>query len=115
MAYFIIKNTDNTTVDCFVGDIDTYLEQESKLENGWNIMEVTEADYIRSEEILNKLDEQINLDNIVTINSLSTFDKKYSLISMLTSKGDNPPMAYIKDMWKFVNEEDDTVVVNNKK
>ena len=103
MSYFTIIK-DNITVDIFEGNVDEYLEEESKLQEGESIEETTEAHYNHLKAEFDKQDlEAKQLDEILmTVSSLPTFDKKLSVLGLLLSK-DIKDIKDIKAIWEWLN------------
>ena len=106
MSYFTIIK-DNVAVDIFQGNVDEYLEEESKLQEGESIEETTEAHYNHLKAEFDKQDAEINtqsLNGVITVSSLPTFDKKYSVLGLLLEKGVKD-IGDIENIWQWMVRE----------
>ena len=103
MSYFAIIK-DNVAVDIFQGNVDDYLEEESRLQDGESIQETTEKHYNHLKIQFNK-EDAVNNPTQQSTNSLSDFDKKYSLLSMMLNSKQSIEIDSLDEMWKWMNRK----------
>lgn len=103
MSYFAIIK-DNVAVDIFQGNVDDYLEEESRLQDGESIQETTEKHYNHLKIQLDK-EDAVNNPTQQSTNSLSDFDKKYSLLSMMLNSKQSIEIDSLDEMWKWMNRK----------